>query len=260
MKVLIVDDEPESHVVLRTHLESHFPELILLDEADSMQKGLEYVKKHKPDLLLLDVEMPKGNGFDLLKAAQKQGLLKFQVIFITAHNQYAQTAIRFGALDYLLKPVSSSELSAAVLKAKVNRLEIIHKEQMEIILETLDKLKTQELPLNMSISTNDGILYFPTQNIIRLEAMQNFTEFKLEKALQPPHRLIASFNLKKYEIDLKPFRIFMRIHRSYIVNLHKVVRFKKGERYFLEMIDGAILPVSKKMIGELNRRLGDLSV
>lgn len=257
MKVLIVDDEPGSHVVLREHLGTHFPELAILTSAYCVDEGLDLVKRFQPELLFLDIEMPDGTGFDLLKASEELGLLKFQVIFVTAHNQYAQTAIRCGALDYLLKPVSSTEVSTAVLKAKVKQLEYIQHAQMEIMRDTLLKLEKRELPIRMSISTLEGILYFATEQVIRLEAMQNFTEFIVA---DESRRLIASFNLKKYETDLKPFEVFMRVHRSHIVNLHKVVRFKKGDRYFLEMTDQTIIPVSKKVIGELNRRLGELSV
>lgn len=255
MRALIIDDEVESHEVIRQHTKES--EVQILGSGYSKQEGVDLIKQHQPDLLFLDIEMKDGTGFDLLKEVQKFQAINFQVIFITAHNQYAQTAIRMGALDYLLKPVSASELSSAILKAEVRKLQYIQQAQMQIIQDTLSKLAKQELPEKMSISTLKGILYFPTASIIRLDAMQNFTEFKVDG---DPRRLIASFNLKKFETDLKPYNTFMRIHRSHIINLHKVVRLKKGERYFVEMIDGEVLPVSKVQQEELVGRLREFTV
>ena len=257
MTTLIIDDEKQSHQVLLSLLKENHPNIHVKDHAYSVQDGIKKIKLHEPHLIFLDIEMPDGTGFDLLNNFQNANQLKFQVIFITAYNRYAQTAIRFGALDYILKPVSLTELSDAILRAKVKKLEYIQLAQMQIMQETLIKLNKKELPLRMSISTLKGVLYFPTEKIIRLEAMQNFTEFKVE---EEERRLIASFNLKKFEDDLKPYDQFLRIHRSHIVNLKKVVRLKKGDKYYLEMSDGSILPVSKTQVKTLIHRLSTFTI
>ncbi|MEL7118683.1 MAG: LytTR family DNA-binding domain-containing protein, partial [Bacteroidota bacterium] len=180
----------------------------------------------------------------------------FQVVFITAFNQFAQTAIRFGALDYLTKPVDPLELKAALLKAQVKQLEI-QVAQLEIMRDTLSKVVEKKLPLRMSISTNKGVLYFDPANIIRLEAMQNFTEIKVE---HDNRRLIASLIIRRFEEDLKPYRQFMRVQRSHMVNLHKVVRLARGDQFGLEMIDGKLVPIGKRYREDVVRRLEEYQV
>jgi two-component system LytT family response regulator len=254
MKAILVDDEADSHIALKSLLERRHPEVEILASGYNVKEGVQLVQQHKPDLLFLDIEMPDGSGFDLLEQIQSPS---FNLIFVTAFNQYAQTAIRFGALDYLSKPVDPIELSAAILKAQVKRIEQIQLFQLEIMRETLAKLEKKELPQRMSISTAQGILYFPTADIIRLEAMQNFTEFKVA---EESRRLIASNNLKRYEIDLRPYPTFMRVHRSHIVNLLQINRFTKGDKAYLEMADASIVPVSLKYKEELVRRMEELSI
>lgn len=240
MRTLIVDDEERSHVALEAVLEKHHPELELVGHGYNVQQGVELIERHEPQLLFLDIEMPDGTGFDLLRHIPQP---QFHLIFVTAFNQYAQTAIRFGALDYLTKPVVTAELSTAILKARIKQIERIQLEQIEIMQETLRKLEQRQLPKRMSIATSKGVLFFPTANVIRLEAMDNFTEFKL---LHDTRRLVASHHLKKYESDLSPYPNFMRVHRSYLINLLHVTRLIKGEKWFVEMTDGALIPVGRR--------------
>ncbi len=254
MKAILVDDEVDSHIALTSLLERHHPEIEILASGYNVQEGVQLIKEHSPELLFLDIEMPDGSGFDLLNQIPQP---QFHLIFVTAFNQYAQTAIRFGALDYLTKPVNSAELSAAILKVQVRRLEKIQSLQLEILKETLEKLKKKELPEKMSISTNEGILYFPTVNVIRLEAMANFTEFKIQDAKK---RMIASNNLGRYENDLKPYPVFMRVHKSHIVNLKHVIRFTRGDKAYLELVDQSVVPVSLRYKEEVGRRMRELSV
>lgn len=252
MKTLIVDDEERSHIALESVLDRHHPELQVVGHGYNVQQGIELIQLHQPDLLFLDIEMPDGTGFDLLQHITKA---QFHLIFVTAFNQYAQTAIRFGALDYLTKPVVTAELSNAVLKARVKQIERIQLEQLEIIQETLGKLEQRQLPQRMSIATTKGVLFFPTADVIRLEAMDNFTEFKVH---QDARRLIASHHLKKYELDLKPFTNFMRVHRSYLINLLHVQRLIKGDKWFVEMTDGVLIPVAKRSRAAIEVALGSL--
>ena len=252
MKALIVDDEERSHIALEAVLKQHHPELELVAHGYDVEQGIELIGKHQPELLFLDIEMPDGTGFDLLSRIAKP---QFHLIFVTAFNQYAQTAIRFGALDYLTKPVVAAELSNAILKARVKQIERIQLEQLEIIQETLRKLEQRQLPKRMGIATSKGVLFFPTNDIIRLEAMDNFTEFKLQ---DDHRRLIASHHLKKFELDLSPYLNFMRIHRSYLINLLHVKRLIKGERWFVEMTDGGMIPVAKRCRLTIEKGLGTL--
>lgn len=249
MKTIIIDDDERSHLVIGNLLEQHHPDIQIIANGYCVKEGLEMVQQYEPELLLLDIEMPDGTGFDLLNEIIHP---QFYVVFVTGFNQYAQTAIRFGALDYLTKPINNTELTNAILKAQLKRLERIQLAQLEIMRETLSKLERKELPQRMSISTTEGVLYFPTDQVIRLEAMQNFTEFML---LDDKRRLIASHHLKKFESDLKPYTNFMRIHKSHLINLLKVHRLIKGEKSYVEMVDQTIIPVSKRYRKELEARM-----
>ena len=250
MKSIIIDDEQASHDDL-LHVLDHQNEtkVQVLDSAYSVAEGFASIQQHQPELIFLDIEMSDGTGFDLLK---KIGRPDFQIIFVTAFNQYAQTAIRFGALDYLTKPVSPEELSASLIRAQLKKMERVQLKQLEIMQETLQILKRKESPRRISISTAEGVLFFPTSDIVRLEAMQNYTQFNFKSG----QKVLASLNLKKFELDLKPFNDFMRIHKSHIVRIWEIVRFIKGEKSYVELSDGVVLPVSKNRRGELLERLG----
>ena len=254
MKAIIVDDDKNSHIVLKNLIQQQFSEINIVGNGFGVQEGIQLINEYQPDLLFLDIEMPDGTGFDLLNSIETP---QFHLVFVTGFNQYAQTAIRFGALDYLLKPISSKDLETALLRVQIKRLERIQFAQMEIIRDTLLRLEKKELPQKMSISTAKGVLYFRTQDVIRLEAMQNFTEFIVKN---DDRRLIASHNLKKFEQDLKPFNSFMRVHRSHIVNVNEVLRLKKGDKYYLEMMDKKIVPVSKKIHQNLLIALNEVSL
>lgn len=249
MKALLIDDEQDSHDVLSMLLRENHPEISIKGNAYSVEEGVQLIERLEPELLFLDIEMPDGTGFDLLHRFDRPN---FQIIFVTAFNQYAQTAIRLGALDYLTKPVDKLELKAALLKSQIKQLEI-QVAQLEIIRDTMSKVMDRQLPLRMSISTQKGVLYFPTADVIRLEAMQNFTELIVD---QDKRRLIASVNLKKFEDDLRPYHQFMRVHRSYIVNLQKAIRLSKGDHFALEMKDGFLVPVGKKYRENVVKRMG----
>lgn len=190
MTTIIVDDEIQSQEVLKNLLANHHPDLKILAIGNRVQEGVELVQKYRPDLVFLDVEMPDGKGFDLLKKVESPN---FNVIFITAHEHYAIPAFRFGALDFLLKPIDREELAEALKKARKRLQEKLALEQLQIFWETLDKLNERKLPTRISISTLDGIIYKPVNEIIRLEAQENYTEIYL---MQEPKK---NFSLQQFE-------------------------------------------------------------
>lgn len=252
MRVLIIDDEPDVHFSLSQKLKENHPALEVVGSAYNIFEGKQKIEYHQPELVFLDIGMPDGTGFDLLSQLAQR---TFYTIFITAFNQFAQTAIRMGALDYLLKPIDSEELNAAIQRAQQEYANRIRLEQLHILQDTLEKLKLRQLPLRMSIATHEGILFFPTEKVIRLEAMQNFTEFIVDGKNQ---RLIASYNLGKYETDLKPYLSFVRVHKSHLINIFHVVQYHKGEKPTVDMTDGQKIPVSRKYRPILEARLKDL--
>lgn len=252
MKVLIIDDEANSHTVLRAHLEAHHPDINVLASAFNVKEGVDLTLRLQPDLLFLDIEMPDGLGFDLLK---KVGAPSFQVIFITAHEQYARTAIKFGALDYLMKPIQESELAEALQRARERSRPAVSPDQLAILWETLRNLPERKLPSRLSIPTVDEILYKPVEDIIWMEAQQNYTEFNL---VGEQKKIIASVNLGEYEELFQPYQEFMRVHRSYLVNLTYVDRYVKSEGGHLVMKDGTKIDVSRPHRDELLDRLKNL--
>jgi len=249
LNVLIIDDQPSSHINLKTLFSQSDFQIQIQGSAYNVADGLLLIQEHNPDLVFLDIEMPDGTGFDLMRQIPSPD---FQVIFITAFNQYAQTAIRLGALDYITKPIDSEELENALLRAKSKRLEKTQLQQFDILNETLALLRNeQKLPSRIAISTNEGVSFFPTDSIMYLKAMQNYTQFFFKDGT----KVLASLNLKKFENDLKPYNDFMRVHKSYIIQLKEVVRFIKGDKYYVEMTDSSIVPVSKSKQNAVMNRL-----
>ncbi|MCB0554259.1 MAG: response regulator transcription factor [Phaeodactylibacter sp.] len=251
MRAIIVDDELQSQRVLQELLAQNHPEVEIAASGSSVEEGYQLIRQHKPEVVFLDIEMPDGLGFDLLKRFEDY---KFQVIFITGHNEYAITAIKFGALDYLLKPVSAEELAIALQKASQALKEKITEDQIQILLETLQNFEAKKLPSRIAISTTGGILYKQVKDIIRLEAQENYTQFSLWNDAKG---ILASINIGEYVEQFERYREFMRVHRSHLVNLLYVDKFVKGEGY-LVMEDGAQVNVSRPYREELLERLDQI--
>ncbi len=257
MTSVIIDDEAKSHEVLKQMLLKDHPEVEILASGESVSDGYQIIQEHQPELVFLDIEMPDGTGFDLL---QKIGPHKFQVIFITAFNQYAITAIRFGALDYLLKPIYREDLDRSVRMAyRKRQLNGPAPEQLEILWETLQNARSHKPPTRIAISTHEGIHFKMVDNIIRLEARQNYTNFILEdhhpvkgKVIR---QLLASLNIKRYEEQFEPDPAFMRVHRSHLVNLQYVDTYVRSDGGYLVLKDGSEVNVSTLYKEELLARM-----
>ncbi|MCB0587642.1 MAG: response regulator transcription factor [Phaeodactylibacter sp.] len=249
MNAIIVDDELQSRQVLRELLARNHPEVIIVADGENVEEGCQLIRKYGPELVFLDIEMPDGLGFDLL---EQMGEYQFQVIFITAHNEYAITAIKFGALDYLLKPVSEEELATALQKAHRKTKEKISEDQIQILLETLRNFEERKLPTRIAISTSEGILYKQVKDIVRLQAQQNYTEFSI---MDHARKILASLNIGEYVEQFERYREFMKVHRSHLVNLHFVDRFVRADGGYLVMQDGTQVSVSRAYRDELLDRL-----
>ncbi|MCB0549725.1 MAG: response regulator transcription factor [Phaeodactylibacter sp.] len=249
MKAIIVDDESRSRLALAGLLKEHHPGIEVAATGENVEEGHRMILAHKPEIVFLDIEMPDGTGFDLL---QKFDAYNFQVIFVTAHNKYAITAIKFGALDYLLKPISKEDLAEAIQKAHRKLKERITEEQIQILLETIRNFEERKLPSRVAISTSEGILYKQVKDIIRLQAQQNYTEFSLAGHAR---NVLASVNIGEYVEQFEPYREFMKVHRSHLVNLRHVDRLVKAEGGYLVMKDGAHVSVSRAYRDELVERL-----
>ena len=239
MKAIIIDDEQHSHDRLISLLNTLYPEIQVEHSAFSVKEGLATINTYLPDLVFLDIELPDGLGFDVLDAIKP---LPFQLIFITAHNEYAIRAIRAGALDYLLKPVDPEELKVAVdraLEAQSSQ-SLPTSDQVGLLRESIKLLKEQRLPSRLAVSTVDGIIYQQVEEILRLEADTNYTKFFITKSTKP---FVASLNLGEFEDQFKPYPNFMRVHRSHLINLKFVHKFIRKDR-LIHMVDESEVKIS----------------
>jgi two-component system LytT family response regulator len=239
IKALIIDDESKAINLLRMTIERDFPGKFVLETAHGPEAGLLKLQTFKPELLFLDIEMPLMSGFDLLAAAPE---LNFKVIFTTAYDQYAIRAIRYNALDYLLKPISSKELAGAIDRFQEQRHgnKEIYGKQLENFVSRKDK--------NLAITTYDGVVFLEIDKIIRCEADLNYTKFFLIDK-----HFISSKTLKEYEDLLEIRSNFMRVHRSHLVNLNYILKLKNDGTLILK--DNSIVPVSRRRKEDVTKRL-----
>jgi two-component system LytT family response regulator len=195
---------------------------------------LKSFKEKRPDILFLDIEMPHMNGFELL---EKLSDINFELIFTTSYDQYAIKAIRFSALDYLLKPIDREELQKAVQKA-VSRMKHPLPQQIEILLQ---KLNQPTISVNkIAIPTMEGLQMIPVESVISCNADSNYTILLLKNK----QKIVASRSLKEIEEMLEDYS-FARVHNSWLVNLNEVEKYVKGEGGFLLMSDGTTIDVSR---------------
>jgi two-component system, LytTR family, response regulator len=215
-------------------LQKFCPDIKILDSCYSAADALRSIQQQKPQILFLDIEMPHMNGFDLL---EKLPAIDFELIFTTSYDQYAIKAIRFSALDYLLKPVDRDELQKAVQKA-VQRLRSPFPQQIEMLLQ---KLNHPAIPVNkIAIPTMEGLLLIFVESIISCASNSNYTTLFLKNK----QNVIASRTLKEIEEMLADYS-FLRVHHSYLVNLNEVEKYIKGEGGYLLMSDGTTIDVSR---------------
>ena len=230
----IVDDEPYSCEALVTLLERYCPDVKVLDIRYSAASALKSINEQKPQILFLDIEMPHMNGFELL---EKLSEIDFELIFTTSYDQYAIKAIRFSALDYLLKPIDWEELKKAVQKA-VNSMQHPLPQQIEVLLQ---KLNHPTIAVNkIAIPTMEGLQMVLVETIISCESDRNYTVLFLKNG----QKIIASRTLKEIEEMLDDYS-FARVHHSHLVNLNEVEKYMKGEGGYLLMSNGTTVDVSR---------------
>jgi two-component system, LytTR family, response regulator len=240
----IVDDEPDCCESLVVLLERWCPEVKVLDICYSGEAAIQSVKEHTPQILFLDIEMPFMNGFELL---EHLGGINFELIFTTSYNQYAIKAIRFSALDYLLKPVDREELQSAVQKAAQRKQHLLP-QQLHLLLE---KLKHPAAALHkIAVPTMEGFQLLAADAIISCESDSNYTHI----FLKDKRKLTASRSLKEMEEILEPYP-FIRVHHSHIVNINEVEKYIRGEGGYLVMSDGTSINVSRSRKELLLKRL-----
>lgn len=203
LRAVIIDDEPNSSNSLREKLRQNFPNIDLLKICDSGAEGLEAIDALHPDVVFLDVEMPRMNGFTML---QQIGFKDFALIFTTAYDHYAIKAIRYSAMDYLVKPIEIEDLRLAIGRAEEKQKEK-SVPQLELLLENLkDKRPAYQ---RIAVPTVDGLQFIKVADIIYLEAQVNYTHIFLANKT----KFVVCRTLKEFE-DMLPADTFLRIHHS----------------------------------------------
>jgi two-component system, LytTR family, response regulator len=245
IKTIIVDDEKNNIGVLRSMLTS-FPDISIIADAGDAEEAYTIIKQLKPQLVFLDIEMPFGNAFDLLERLMP---VDFEIIFVTAFDQYAIKAFRYGAMDYLLKPIIENDLRLTVTRA----VERMNSKDVNIRLKKLlEQLHNEEVNTKkIALPTAQGVLFRDIDSIVRLEAESSYTRIFLNDGSKE----IVTRNLKEFEESL-PASSFCRIHNSHIVNLRYIKKYNKGRGGSLELTDGTILEVSSRKKDEFLRKFG----
>lgn len=249
---ILIDDDANLRAGMRQLLSMYAPEINVLGEAESVQSGVEAINLFQPQVIFLDIQLSDGTGFDLLeKLAEMNGKISSQVVFITAHEQYAIKAFRFSALDFLLKPVDPEELQKVIYKIKNVLAKSDNYAHIDLLLENIRR-KVDNFK-RIALSTSDGIHLFEISDIIRCESEDNYTKFFI-KNNKP---ILISKTLKEYE-DLLTEHGFERIHQSHLINLVYLKSYIKRDGGYVVMADNSHLPISQRKKERLQELLKTL--
>ncbi len=234
LSALIIDDEDRVRETLIHMLSVYCPNIMVIGQANSVASGYKQITELKPDVVFLDVKMPDGTGFELLRKFDK---VDFYFIIITAYEEYAIQSFKVCALDYLLKPIDSTDLINAIAKLA----KAIGSEETNLNLNTF--LSNIECEKNDSkkivLKTLEAIFIIDTDDLIRCESQNNYTAFHLKDK----STIIVSKTLKEYEEMLTPLS-FIRCHQTHLVNIKYITKYIKYPNAILQMADESIIPIS----------------
>ncbi len=234
LKGVIIDDEDKARQNLKNIIENHCPQLDIVGEADNVKKGQSIISKKRPDVVFLDIKMQGETGFDLLKKIHH---IDFEIIFVTAYDEYAIKAIRFAALDYLLKPIDIEKLQAAIRRVKDKKQNTTYDKFSHL----MEQLQQETSFRKIALPTMKGQKFVELDDIIRCEAEDNYTRFFLKGGKE----VLVSKTIKHFESLLKEHHFF-RVHQSHLVNLKFVKEYIKKEGGYIKMADGSEVLLSRR--------------
>lgn len=253
MTCLIIDDEAFARENLQILVEDFCPDLQVLGLASSTKEGLALIQEHSPDLIFLDVMMPGGDGFSLLSEVQNR---TFDVIFTTAHDEFALKAIKEEAVDYLEKPINIEELQLAVQKAVKRRQsgEVPSEKTTGTQQDLIERIALGSGMEKTLIPTRDGLAIVDNRDIIHLEASESYTTIYLTDN----RKFLSSKTIKIYEDKLNP-QMFFRTHKSHIINItHHLREFQRTSGNYAILSNNVEVPISRRKLQQFLDRVSSL--
>lgn len=234
---LIVDDEADGREVLKKLLEKFCPIIDIKGETYNIQHAYELIHEIKPDVVFLDIQMPGGNGFDLLK---KLSSISFEVVFVTSYDQYAIEAIKFSALDYLLKPIEVQELQKAVDRIQ-STIDKKNARQLQFV-NVIEHVENTGIDKKIIVHHHDKVILLPLSDITFLEGERNYTLIHTVDG----NKYTSSKNLGEFEEMFEPYQIFFRISKKYICNINHISSYTKGEPCVVNIGNDHQLEISRR--------------
>jgi two-component system LytT family response regulator len=248
IKAVIVEDEKNSQELLKELVTEYCEGVEVVDIAGNVAEALEIIDVHKPGLIFLDIELPDGDGFQVLEKVPK---LNFDVIFTTAYDQYSLKAFKFSATDYLLKPVDIEELQAAVARVVEKHNEKEKNGQSDKIEALIRNIRNVQQPFKrIVLPTTNGFTVVNPEDIIRCESDRNYTFIFLTDG----RKILVSRTIKEYDEMLRDYNFF-RIHQSHLINLKFLKNYTRGRGGYVELSDGTTLDVSARRKSEFLKRM-----
>jgi two-component system, LytTR family, response regulator len=249
LTAIIADDEERGRTVIRELLHRYCPQVKVMAECSNAKEAKQAILESNPDMVFLDISMPGDNAFDMLRQLEE---IAFEIVFITAHSQYTLDAFRYSALDYLLKPVSEDLLIEAVAKAQ-HRLD---EKKVNRRLETLLYNSSRESVSHgkkICIPGIKGFLVVEVRDIIYLEADSCYTCFHLADG----KKITSAKTIGEYEEVLEE-PAFFRVHKSFVVNLHYMKEYVKGDGGYIILNNGEKIEVSRRKKEEFLEKVKNL--
>ena len=235
LRAILIDDEKSSVQSLKLELNAYCPDLEVIATSRNPKEGIALIEEHKPDLVFLDIEMPGMNGFELLHQFKT---IDFDVIFVTAYDEFAIQAFEFNAVDYILKPVRKDKLIAAVQKVADKQTHAFPATDLTALVNNI-QLQSRPGIEKIALPTSDGFEFVHVNNIIALHAESNYTWVILDSK-----KYLVAKTLKEMS-SMIPFPQFFRAHKSHLVNLNHVERYVRGSGGYLVLDNGEQVSVSR---------------
>lgn len=248
MNVLIVDDEHDAREYLTNILKNYCDGIQTIYNASDVSSAVKIINNNFINVVFLDIEMPFENGFKLFDYFENP---KFETIFCTAYSNYAIDAFKVSALDYILKPASIQDIKQVLDRAQKSKQKNIAPD----IITNLQSLFSSEKTKKLAIATSNGTLFISTNDIQYIEADGSYTKIYTQE-----QTYMTSKKIKEYEILLRHNYNFIRVHRSFIVNVNKIIKYSKTEGFLLEIQTNDFIPVGREKKQEVEELIKKISI